>query len=66
MILTIELLIEWTGLEDEYLLDFYIQFRKEYSVGDDLESLKQNVLNFQKIYNKRLFNQKIQFFENLN
>lgn len=64
MSLTIELLIEWTGLEEEYLLNFYIQFRKEYSIGDNLESLQHNVLNFLKIYNKKLFNEKILFFEN--
>lgn len=27
--LTEDLLIEWTGFQNEYLLEFYIEFRKE-------------------------------------
>lgn len=62
--LTENLLIEWTKLENEYLVDFYIQFRKENNVDiNNLFTLKQNVLDFLKIYNKRKFQEKILFFE---
>jgi len=61
--LTEDLLIEWTKLESEYLLEFYIEFRKENNIDiNNLFSVKQNVLAFLKIYNKRKFQEKIEFF----
>lgn len=61
--LTEDLLIEWTGFQSEYLLEFYIEFRKENNIDiNNLFSLKQNVLAFLKIYNKRKFQEKIAFF----
>lgn len=61
--LTEDLLIEWTGFQSEYLLEFYIEFRKENQVDiNNLFILKQSVLEFLKIYNKRKFQEKIAFF----
>lgn len=58
-----DLLIEWTGFQSEYLLEFYIEFRKENQVDiNNLFILKQSVLEFLKIYNKRKFQEKITFF----
>jgi hypothetical protein len=38
--LTENLLIEWTGFQNEYLLEFYIEFRKENHVDiNDLFTL---------------------------
>ena len=52
--LTEDLLIEWTGLI--YLLEFYIEFRKENNVDIFfIITLQQSVLDFLKIYNKRKF-----------
>jgi hypothetical protein len=65
--LTEDLLIEWTGFYREYLVEFYIEFRKENNVDiNNLFTLKQSVLNFLKIYNKRKFREKIQFFNGNN
>ena len=61
--LTEDLLIEWTGFHDEYLLEFYIEFRKENNIDiNNLFTLKQSVLEFLKIYNKKKFQDKIEFF----
>jgi hypothetical protein len=65
--LTEDLLIEWTGFYREYLVEFYIEFRKENNIDiNNLFTLKQSVLNFLKIYNKRKFREKIQFFNGNN
>jgi len=61
--LTEDLLIEWTGFRSEYLLEFYIEFRKENHVDiNNLFTLKESILEFLKIYNKRKFEEKIAFF----
>lgn len=61
--LTEDLLIEWTGFQGEYLLEFYIEFRKEYHVDiTNLFTVKESVLEFLKMYNKRKFQEKIAFF----
>lgn len=61
--LTEDLLIEWTGFQGEYLLEFYIEFRKENDINiNDLFTVKYSVLEFIKIYNKKKFQEKIEFF----
>lgn len=58
-----DLLIEWTGFQSEYLLEFYIEFRKENHVDiNNLFTSKESILKFLKIYNKRKFEEKIAFF----
>lgn len=65
--LTEDLLIEWTGFQSEYLLEFYIEFRKENHIDiNNLFIVKQSVLDFLKIYNKRKFQEKIAFLRPIN
>lgn len=61
--LTEDLLIEWTGFQSEYLLEFYIEFRKENDINiNNLSNVKHSVIEFIKIYNKKKFQEKIEFF----
>jgi hypothetical protein len=57
MVLTEELLVEWIGLTGQELYIFYLAYKKQASNGllhNDLEYIKEDILKFKTIYNKKI------------